>query len=96
MREDTSGLGGRELALEVARAMLELSRAVGMPTSLGEVEGFTDAHVARALEAAKDPKLAMKLLNMPVPLSAADVDESMGSVLEAARAGDPALVRTAG
>ena len=42
------------------------------------------------LEAAKDPQLKMKLLNMPVPLdpSKGDIDNYMKSVLEAAFTGD--------
>lgn len=30
-----------------------------------EVEGFTQAHIERALTAAKNPQLKMKLENMP-------------------------------
>jgi alcohol dehydrogenase len=59
-----------------------------MPTTLAEVEGFTSAHIARALAAAKDPQLRMKLEDMPVALSSGTVDEYMGSVLEAARTGN--------
>ena len=40
--------------------------------------------VRRVLEAAKNPTLESKLRNMPVPLTAAAVDEYMGAVLEAA------------
>ncbi len=90
---DLDRLTGRDLGLAVAEAMLNLSRRAGVPTRLGEVEGFTDAHVARALAAAKDPQLKMKLENMPVPLTAEMVDEYMGSVLQAARTGDLSLVK---
>ena len=90
----SAGRSRRSLALAVARAMVELSRQAGLPTSLRQVEGFTDAHIARALAAAKDPQLRMKLENMPVPLTADRVDEAMGSVLEAARDGDLTLVRS--
>jgi alcohol dehydrogenase len=83
----------RSLALVVAAAMVELSRQAGLPTTLSQVEGFTDAHIARALAAAKDPQLKMKLENMPVPLTADLVDEYMGSVLEAAKTGDLTLVK---
>ncbi len=90
---DLDRLGGRELGVAVAEAMLELSRDIGFPTSLSEVEGFSDRHIQRALAAAKDPQLKMKLQNMPIPLSPDMVDEYMGSVLEAAKAGDPTLVK---
>lgn len=86
-------LQGRELGLAVAEAMVALSKDVGFPTSLEEVDGFKPEHIDRALTAAKNPKLEMKLKNMPVPLSAETVDTYMGSVLEAARVGDLSLVR---
>jgi len=90
---DLDRLTGRDLGLAVAEAMLNLSRRVGVPTTLSEVEGFTDAHIARALAAARNPQLKMKLENMPVPLTASMVDEYMGSVLEAAKTGDLSLVK---
>jgi len=90
---DVDVLSGRELGLAVAEAMIELSRRVGFPTTLGQVSGFTNDHIARALAAAKDPQLRMKLQNMPVPLTADMVDEYMGSVLLAARDGDLSLVK---
>ena len=73
--------------------MFELARRIGFPTTLGEVAGFGPEHIDRALSAAKDPQLKMKLENMPVPLTADMVDEYMGSVLEAARDGNLALIR---
>ncbi len=86
-------LAGRELGMAVAEAMLALSREIGFPTSLAEVEGFKDQHIERALAAAKDPQLKMKLQNMPIPLTPDVVDETMGSVLEAAAEGDLTLVK---
>jgi alcohol dehydrogenase len=90
---DTDALNGRRLGLAVAAAMLELSRRIGLPTTLRDVEGFGAAHGARALAAAKDPQLRMKLANMPIPLTADMVDDYMGPVLEAARTGDFGLIR---
>jgi alcohol dehydrogenase class IV len=90
---DLDALAGRRLGVAVARAMMALSERVGFPTTLGEIDGFSTEHIQRALTAAKDPQLRMKLENMPVPLSPAMVDEYMGSVLEAAREGDLSLVR---
>ncbi len=92
---DTSivNLAGRDLGIAVAEAMLRLSEKIGFPTTLREVEGFTEDHVRRALEAARDPQLDMKLRNMPVPLSAVTVEDFMGPVLEAAKTGDFSLIR---
>jgi alcohol dehydrogenase len=77
----------------VAEAMFELARRIGFPTRLSEVEGFEEEHIERALAAAKNPQLRMKLENMPVPLTAEMVDEYMGPVLEAARNGDLTVIR---
>ncbi len=90
---DIGSLRGRELGVAVAEAMLELSRRIGFPMRLSEVEGFTQEHIERALSAAKNPQLKMKLENMPVPLTAEMVDEYMGPVLEAARDGDLTLIK---
>ncbi|MEJ2702334.1 MAG: iron-containing alcohol dehydrogenase [Sedimentisphaerales bacterium] len=81
-------LRGRDLGVAVAEAMFELARRIGFPTRLGDVDGFSAEHINRALAAAKNPQLAMKLQNMPVPLTADMVDEYMGPVLEAARDGN--------
>jgi len=86
-------LRGRDLGLAVAEAMLEFAARIGLPTRLAEVEGFADEHIERALTAAKDPQLKMKLENMPVPLTAEMVDDYMGPVLEAARDGDLSIIR---
>ncbi|MBN1976486.1 MAG: iron-containing alcohol dehydrogenase [Anaerolineae bacterium] len=86
-------LSGRALGVAVAEAMLAFSRRIGFPTTLGEVQGFSQAHIDRALAAAKNPQLKMKLQNMPVPLTADMVDAYMGPVLEAARDGDLSLIK---
>jgi alcohol dehydrogenase len=90
---NVESLSGRELGVAVAEAMFELARRIGFPTRLSEVEGFTQGHIERALTAAKNPQLRMKLENMPVPLTAGMVDEYMGPVLEAARDGDVTLIK---
>jgi alcohol dehydrogenase len=91
---DLDRLSGRELGIAVAEAMLALGEAIGFPTHLKGVEGFSEAHIERALRAAKDPQLKMKLQNMPIPLTRDTVDRAMGSVLEAAAEGEPRLVRS--
>ena len=90
---DFESLSGRALGVAVAEAMLALSHKIGFPTTLGEVDGFTDAHIERALAAAKNPALESKLKNMPVALSAETVDDYMGPVLEAAKTGDFGVIR---
>jgi alcohol dehydrogenase len=80
-------LSGRELGVAVAHALMSFERRVGVPPALGEVPGFTDAHIQRALAAAKNPQLKMKLENMPVPMTAEMVDHYMGPILQAAKTG---------
>jgi alcohol dehydrogenase len=89
---DFDNLSGRALGEAVAEAMFELSRRIGFPTTLQELPAFTDEHIERALVAAKDPQLKMKLENMPVPLTADMIDEYMGPVLWAAKTGDLSLI----
>jgi alcohol dehydrogenase len=91
---DFDSLSGRALGEAVAEAMFELSRRIGFPTTLDELPAFTDEHIERALGAAKDPQLKMKLENMPVPLTADMIDEYMGPVLRAAKTGDLSLIRS--
>jgi alcohol dehydrogenase len=92
--EDLSKLSGRELGIAVAKGMVAFGKAIGAPTKLSDLKGFTDKHIERALAAAKDPQLEMKLKNMPVPLTAALVDEYMGPILRAAATGDFSLIKT--
>jgi alcohol dehydrogenase len=60
---------------------------------LKEVKGFSEAHIERALTAAKDPQLKMKLENMPVPLTADMIDAYMAPILWAAKEGDLTLIK---
>ena len=92
---DCETLRGRDLGMAVAGAMLAFARKIGFPTRLADVDGFTPSHIERALAAAKDPQLAMKLQNMPIPLTAEIIDDYMAPVLEAARDGDLAMVENA-
>jgi alcohol dehydrogenase len=91
--KSSSSLNGQELGLAVAKALIALSRRVGYPTTLGEIGGMSQAHLERALQAAKNPQLETKLKNMPVPLTADLVDEYMRPVLEAALKGDFSLIK---
>jgi alcohol dehydrogenase class IV len=86
-------LKGRDLGVAVAEGMFELARRIRYPTRLGEVDGFSRQHIERALSAAKNPQLKMKLQNMPVPLTVEMIDDYMGPILEAARDGNLALIK---
>jgi alcohol dehydrogenase len=86
-------MSGRELGLAVAAAMLAFEKKVGFPSRLEEVPGFTSEHITRALSAAKNPQLKMKLENMPVRLTAEMVDEYMGPILQAAQTGNLELIK---
>jgi len=86
---DLKNLQGKELGETVAKGMIAFNKSLGFPTTLKEA-GATEAHLDRMLNAAKDPQLKMKLLNMPVPLDpeAGDIENYMKGVLKAAFTGD--------
>ncbi len=86
-------LKDRDLAIAVAKAMIEYGKSINAPTSLNELKGFGEKHIQRALNAAKDPQLKMKLQNMPVPMTEKDVDEFMEPVLRGAASGNLELVK---
>jgi alcohol dehydrogenase len=90
------GKKGRALAVLVAKGMIQFSRALGFPVTLGEA-GVSKAHLKRMIQAAKDPQLKMKLQNMPTPMEAerGDVDRLMKPTLEAAFTGNLDLIPTA-
>ena len=94
IKKDIENLSGRQLGIAVATAMALFSRKIGFPYKLKEIKGFSDLHISRALEAAKNPQLKSKLENMPVPLSSDQVDEYMRPVLLAAKTGDFNLIKT--
>lgn len=77
----------------MAEGMFELARRISYPTQLSDVDGFSGQHIDRALTAAKNPQLKMKLQNMPVPLTVDMIDDYMGPILEAARDGNLALIK---
>lgn len=89
---DLGSLSGRALALAVAEGMIAFGKSINAPTKLSDLKGFSEEHIARAVSAAKDPQLEMKLKNMPVPMTAADVDGYMEPILRAAAAGDMSLI----
>jgi alcohol dehydrogenase len=94
MDKPVSDLKPDELPVAVAQGMVKLAKRVGFPTTLGEISGFSREHIERALEAAKNPQLEMKLKNMPVPLTSDMIDDYMGPVLEAATTGNFSLIKT--
>jgi alcohol dehydrogenase len=81
-------LEGKALGIAVAEAMINFGKSIHYPTTLNEIPGFSSKYIDRALTAAKNPQLRMKLENMPVAMNATMVDQYMGSVLEAATDGD--------
>jgi alcohol dehydrogenase len=89
-------LKGRDLGVTVAQGMVNLSKDIGFPTKLTDVAGISPAHITRCLTAAKDPQLEMKLLNMPVPMKASQVDDYMGPILQAAWEGRFELIKNLG
>ncbi|MFP3951886.1 MAG: iron-containing alcohol dehydrogenase [Candidatus Bathyarchaeia archaeon] len=95
IKEDIDGLNGLELGKAVALGMIRLNESLGYPTTLREAGAKRD-HLERMLEAAKDPQLKMKLLNMPVPLNPeeGDVERYMRGILEAALMGDLSKIKT--
>ncbi|MDR1324791.1 MAG: iron-containing alcohol dehydrogenase [Treponema sp.] len=94
IEKNLDALSGKDLGLAVAQAMLAFSKSIGAPTTLKDLPRFNDTYIDKALEAAKDPQLEMKLKNMPVPFTSALVDEYMGPILRAAASGDFSLIKT--
>ncbi len=88
IEKDFLKLKGKELGIALARAMIRFSAEIRFPATLGEIDGFTDSHIEKALMAAKNPQMKSKLDNMPVPLTAEKVDGFMRPILEAAKTGD--------
>ncbi len=76
-----------------ADGIRNFAKSVGYPTTLAEIEGFGRVHYDRILEAAKNPQLKVKLQAMPVPLTAEDVDDYMGPIIDAATSGDLTRIR---
>jgi len=93
MEKPSLTLRGRELGIAVAQAQIALAKRVGFPTILGEIDGISSSHINRALQAAKNPQLEMKLKNMPIPLTSDMVNEYMGPILVAALNGDFSLIK---
>ncbi|QQO08885.1 iron-containing alcohol dehydrogenase [Breznakiella homolactica] len=91
--EDLKGLSGKALGIAVARGMINFGKAIGAPVTLGELPGFSEDYIVKALDAAKNPQLEMKLKNMPVPLTPSLVDEYMAPILCAAVSGDFSVIR---
>lgn len=94
LEKSSAELEGKELGLAVAEGLIAMSRRVGFPTTLNEITGMSERHIQKAVQAAKNPQLEMKLKNMPVPLTSDMVDEYMRPILEAAMNGDLSLIKT--
>ncbi len=81
-------LKGRDLGAAFAQGMIAFCKSINAPATLKDLPKWNDSYVEKILTAAKDPQLDMKLKNMPVPLTAAKVDEYMGPIIRAAVNGD--------
>lgn len=93
IEQDIANLTGRDLGEAAAKGMINFAKEIKFPTKLSELDDFSDQHIERALQAAKDPQLEMKLKNMPIPLDASMIDEYMAPILEAAKTGDLSLIK---
>jgi len=87
-------LKGRDLGIVFAEGLITFGKAINAPTTLKDLNRWNDSYVEKILTAAKDPQLDMKLKNMPVPLTAAKVDEFMGPIIRAAVNGDLSLIKS--
>lgn len=92
--EDIVTLKGRERAEAVASGLIAFGKSIGAPTKLSDLNGFSEEYIHKILTAAKDPQLSMKLKNMPVPMTAEDVDPYMEPVICAAVDGNLERIRT--
>jgi alcohol dehydrogenase class IV len=92
--ENLENLKGRDLGIAFAKGMIAFGKAINAPTTLKDLPKWNDSYVDKILTAAKDPQLDMKLKNMPVPLTAAKVDEYMGPIIRAAVNGDLSLIKS--
>ena len=92
--DEKTRVSGRALGEAVAEGLIALSRRVGFPASLGEIEGMDESRLDKILQAARNPQLESKLKNMPIPLTADLVDEYMHPVLRAALTGDFSLIKS--
>ena len=88
IQKDVAALEGRERAIAVSEGLIAFGKSIGAPTRLSDLKGFTEDHVEKILSAAKDPQLSMKLQNMPVPMTAEDVDIYMKPIIRGAVTGD--------
>ena len=93
MTVDPADVSGRERAVAVAEGLIAFGKSINAPTKLSDLKGFTEAHVERILSAAKDPQLSMKLQNMPIPMTADDVDPYMAPIIRAAVTGDLSIIK---
>lgn len=91
--ENIEKISGRELGIAIAKGLVNFNKSIGAPYKLTDIPEFSEKHVKRALEAAKNPQLDMKLKNMPIPLNADLVDEYMAPILEAAKTGDFTVIK---
>jgi alcohol dehydrogenase class IV len=83
----------RKLALEMVQGLFKFYKRIGFPRSL-MLAGVPREQIKVMLEESKNPQLAMKLANMPLPLDIkrGDIENLMAPTLKAAYKGEVALV----
>jgi alcohol dehydrogenase len=91
--DNLNDLKGRELGIAFAKGMIAFAKAINAPTTLKELQKWNDGYIDKILSAAKDPQLEMKLKNMPIPLSAAIVNEYMEPIIRASVSGDLSIIK---
>jgi len=77
----------------VAESMIAFAKSLNAPTTLQELENFNPSYITKALTAAKDPALKMKLQNMPIPMTNEDIETYMKPLLNAATTGNLELIK---
>jgi hypothetical protein len=73
-----------EVKIPDKKGIQSFNRPIGFPTTLPEFEGIDRAVIVKIRMASTDPRRGNKLQNVPLALTANPVDQSVGSVLEAA------------
>ena len=91
---DWDRLQGRDLGLAVGGGMMRFNRGIGFPTRLKDIPGMDQDVLDQAIKAAKDPQLASKLHNMPIPLTNDMVQRCMSGILAASWEGDLKMIPT--
>ena len=75
-----------DLGIAVPQAMLDWYKSMGFPTKLGDVDGWKDSYLAKAVKDAGQNAMKLKAMPNPVPLD--KVNDIIGPIIQAAIDGD--------